>query len=216
MTHVFLLDRAYDHYGHDKSCPYECGAPDRSDLMTDDIAIYQYPKRDSHRLKGYDYSKEGLYFVTICAKDKRHYFGEIENDRVILNEIGSIVRFYWYSISSYHPYSCVHEFIVMPNHIHGIVEITEQDNAYEIRDHNSQKNDTMNNPVKHKNLARVVRWYKGRTTYECHQKDLDFKWQTRFHDHIIRDSGDLQRLIKYIDDNPARWNMDRFYNPLYF
>ena len=77
----------------------------------------------SSRLQGYDYSQNGMYFVTICAKDKEHFFGEIENETMNLSDIGKIAKEYWQEISKHFPFVNLDEFVVMPNHLHGIIEI---------------------------------------------------------------------------------------------
>lgn len=80
--------------------------------------------RRSIRLKGYDYSQEGWYFLTICTHNKQHLFGEIENYKMILNDVGKIVNTCWLEIPEHFPNVTLHEFVIMPNHIHGIIEIT--------------------------------------------------------------------------------------------
>ena len=79
--------------------------------------------RRSIRLKGYDYSSPGLYFITICTKDREHLFGEINNDKMVLNHAGLMVQTVWDEIPRYYHHFDIHEFVVMPNHIHGIIEI---------------------------------------------------------------------------------------------
>lgn len=81
-------------------------------------------KRRSVRLKNYDYSQEGLYFVTICCQDKEHFFGKIENGKMILNPIGKIVKQCWEEIPKHFPNVALHSFVIMPNHFQGIIEIT--------------------------------------------------------------------------------------------
>lgn len=80
-------------------------------------------KRRSIRLKGYDYSREGLYFITICCQNRAHYFGEIINEEMQLNEIGEIAQKCWRDIPNHFKNVLLHTFVVMPNHIHGIIEI---------------------------------------------------------------------------------------------
>jgi putative transposase len=85
-------------------------------------------KRHSIRLQGYDYASEGLYFLTICCKDRIHFFGEIRDGEMILNEVGKIVQESWLQTESIRENCRIHEFVIMPNHIHGILEITGSTN----------------------------------------------------------------------------------------
>jgi REP element-mobilizing transposase RayT len=79
--------------------------------------------RKQNRLKGFDYSSNGYYYITICTQERKHYFGEIVNDEINLSEIGKIAKKYWFEIPNHFPFVKLNEFIVMPNHIHGIVVI---------------------------------------------------------------------------------------------
>lgn len=85
----------------------------------------QIHNRTSNRLKGYDYGSEGLYFLTICAADRISLFGHITDNRMILNENGKIAQDCWLKITEHFPHTKLHEFVIMPNHIHGIIEITK-------------------------------------------------------------------------------------------
>ncbi len=81
--------------------------------------------RRSIRLKGYDYSQAGLYFITICSQDRECLFGEVENDEIILNDAGKIAKQCWLDIPEHFPNVVLHEYVIMPNHVHGIIEIVE-------------------------------------------------------------------------------------------
>src|SRR6266446_4936630 len=81
--------------------------------------------RRSIRLKGYDYSQAGLYFITICCQDRKCIFGKIENDEMILNDAGKIANDYLINIPEKYNQTRMHEFVVMPNHVHAIIEITD-------------------------------------------------------------------------------------------
>jgi len=83
--------------------------------------------RRSIRLKGYDYSQAGLYFVTICVQNHRCLFGKIVDGEMVLNEYGKIVEKYWFEITQHYPDCILHEFVIMPNHLHGIIELTKND-----------------------------------------------------------------------------------------
>jgi len=81
----------------------------------------------SARLSNYDYSQNGMYFVTICTKDKEYFFGEIKNGGMVLNDVGKMADKYWREIPVHFPFVKLDEFVVMPNHVHGIVEISRDE-----------------------------------------------------------------------------------------
>ena len=168
----------------------------------------------SIRLKHWDYSENGYYFLTICTKNKECFFGTIENNAVQLSEIGRIVQDYWMKIPEYFPFTALDTFIVMPNHIHGIVIInndpTRKDAIHRVSETGGITK--QNNPMFYESISRIVRWYKGRCAFEINrvQKKIKFAWQPRFYDHIIRDDESLEKISQYIIDNPARWNHGDF------
>ena len=106
----------------------------------------------------------------------------------------------------------------MPNHVHGIIIIRqEQSGTIEINaptetDRKEGGITGKHNPMLHQNLSRVIRWYKGRITFEARKTQPDFAWQNRFHDHIIRDQKAYQHIVRYILTNPDRWDEDRFFD----
>lgn len=165
---------------------------------------------DSARLKNYDYSSKGAYFLTIVTKDRNYFFGDIVNENMVLSETGKIVQQYWNEISNQFSFIRLDEMIIMPNHIHLILWIVGRDAINRVSTTNGgiTKN---HNPMFHKNISRVIRWYKGRCTFEINKLSLDIKfgWQTRFHDRIIRDFDELQRIRNYIIKNPENWSSDR-------
>ncbi len=186
-----------------------------------DVSHTSYHRR-SIRWKGYDYSSDGLYFVTICTKDRRHFFGKVANGQLILSEYGQIVATEWLNTVNVRPNDVIlHEFVVMPNHFHAIVEIC--------RGHTT-KTSTSNTPscrgVSHtpscelrgvcdtplrspsKTLGAIVRGFKSTVS-----KKIGFSvWQRNYHEHIIRNSDDYATISNYIRENPARWEEDRFNN----
>jgi len=168
------------------------------------------------RLQNWDYSDNGYYFVTICTKERKHYFGEIINNEMNLSEIGKITQKYWFEIPSYFPFVELDEFVVMPNHIHGIVIINDRCNSVRRDVINHVSTDDVNknifskkSPMKKHSLGEIIRWYKGRTTFEIRKQQINFFWQPRFYDHIIRNEYNLNRIRQYIRDNTINWNVDR-------
>ncbi|HAR99985.1 MAG: hypothetical protein US57_C0011G0070 [Candidatus Moranbacteria bacterium GW2011_GWC2_37_73] len=171
----------------------------------------------SARLEGYDYSQNGMYFVTICTKNREEFFGEIVDGKMVLNKIGKIAEECWKGIPDHFPFIVLDEFVVMPNHVHGIIEICKNDiNMAMRRDAINRvstggitgKNNPMNNPY---SLSKIIRWYKGRCSFEINHigQTMNFAWQPRFYDHIIRDDESLNKIREYIKINPEMWHRDR-------
>jgi REP element-mobilizing transposase RayT len=103
----------------------------------------------------------------------------------------------------------------MPNHIHGIIIIEKTVSGVTVPLHPATQPQTggfagSKNPVLNENLSRIVRWYKGRSSFEIRKVNPVFQWQSRFHDHIIRNDATYRRINDYIETNPANWNKDRF------
>ena len=187
----------------------------------------------SHRLQGYDYSSDGAYFITICTAKHLIEFGEIENGQVQLSQNGKIANDLWLEIPNKFPFIILDEFIVMPNHLHGILIINHSHDNVETRFITSQNNnasqnntilrDTINrastkggitgkhNPMLHKNISRIVRWYKGRVSFEIHKADFGFAWQNNYYDVIIRNEKQFTIIENYIRNNPNTWDNDKFY-----
>ncbi len=173
----------------------------------------------SARLQGWDYSKNGAYFVTICTKDKEYFFGKIKNEKVNLSEMGEIAKKYWKEISQHFPFIILDEYCVMPNHVHGILWIKNAKNYRD--DRNLASRDAINrvstggitgkhNPMGQKTLSEIIRWYKGRSSFEIRKKFKFFAWQSRFHDHIIRNEERLNLIRNYIIHNHLKWKDDRY------
>ena len=162
----------------------------------------------SARLQGYNYGQKGAYFLTICTQNKVHYFGEIANKTMHLNALGDIANRLWLEIPDRFPYIELGAFVVMPNHTHGVLIITEETRliASSQQDNKIKGGITSKyNPMLHDNISRVIRWYKGRCTFEMRKINSEFEWQSRFHDHIIRDARAFKNIQNYIINNPQNW-----------
>jgi putative transposase len=191
----------------------------------------------SARMQGYDYSQNGYYFITICTYKKIHYFGNIINKKMILSEIGEIVHDCWLNISNHFQFVILDDFIIMPNHVHGIIQICKHNKnqivetqhlaspeTEQISTHNAI-NKTQNiaslrgrehdewKPNKFgpqsQNLASIIRGFKIGVTKYANDNNIDFQWQPRFHDRIIRDESALYGIREYIRNNPEKWHHDR-------
>ena len=165
-------------------------------------------QRKATRLRKYDYSQNGYYFVTICAKGKQKLFGEIVGDgvydipQVKLSGIGEIVNKYIRQLDTQYNNVCIDKYIVMPNHIHLIVVISETTTKGNTLSGTSQA-PSPTNAI----LPKFISLYKR----YCNREYGENLFQRSFHDHIIRNEADYQRIWNYIDTNPAKWKEDRFY-----
>ena len=191
----------------------------------------------SARLQNWDYGSNGAYFVTICTQHRECYFGDIVVRDAInrvcttginhvctmeLSEIGKLAEQYWMEIPNHFPFVELGNFVVMPNHVHGILIINKMGDNVETRliaslqSESSETNGGItgdNNPMLNQNISRIIRWYKGRCSFEMRKIHADFGWQSRFHDHIIRNAQSFENIQNYIADNPMKWNADKFYKP---
>jgi len=158
----------------------------------------------SARAGWWDYAQNGTYFVTICTHEREHFFGEVIDDEMILSETGIIASRCWTEIPQYFSFVIPDVFIVMPNHVHGIIIIDkEQPPPFDPANQFQPQSE---------NLAAVIRGYKAGVTAKARRANPGFAWQTRFHDHIIRNHESYQHIANYIIHNPARWDKDKF-NP---
>jgi len=156
----------------------------------------------SSRLKSWNYSSAGWYYVTICTQDRICYFGNITNRKTNLSTIGNITKQFWKEIPKHFNKVLLDEYTIMPNHVHGIIIINRRD----VINHVSTKKNI--SQMGSGTLGEIVRWYKGRTTYEIHKNNQKFFWQSRFYDHIIRDEQSLSRIREYIRNNHLNWDTD--------
>jgi putative transposase len=182
----------------------------------------------ANRLLNYDYGSNGLYFITICTKEKIHYFGEIVETRdgasfpiingyapsttqetrnhasIQMTEMGAIANEYWQSIPEHYPFVILDEFVVMPNHIHSIIAINKkeekewQPNAFGIQS---------------RNLGAIIRGFKSSVKRYANERNIEFYWQARYHDHIIQNEKTLFAVRNYIMANPANWPKNMNNNP---
>ncbi len=152
----------------------------------------------SKRLAGYDYSQPGFYFVTICVQQHRSVFGAILDGQMHLKPRGEIARSVWMTLPRRYPHVKLDEYIFMPNHMHGIIELTDIDKAeYSPR----------------AALWEVVRVFKAVTSYQVRRSEGQpwFAWHEEYHDEIIRSETALHHIREYIVNNPARWAEDELY-----
>ena len=156
---------------------------------------------------GYD---GGIYFVTICTVERLHLFGEITGSQMLLSDVGRIAYDNFANVTVHYPYAEIPLFTVMPNHIHAIVVI--DDNKGNGRDAINRVSTTpatiSRNPMVFQSLGTVIRGMKARISHAAHQDCIPFAWQSRFHDRIIRNQEELNRIAEYIETNVAKWDLD--------
>jgi putative transposase len=166
-------------------------------------------RRRSIRLRGYDYSQPGKYYVTICTENKEHLFGQVVEGEMHRNEFGEYVALCWKWLPRQYPYVGLDEWIVMPNHLHGILVITDGGGAPRSADAKAGGSRTA--PTKRKPLGRLVGAFKTVSTdrfNEIHGTPGGQLWQRDFYDHIIRNEDELNKIREYIQTNPIRWGSD--------
>ena len=152
--------------------------------------------RKNIRLKGYDYSGAGAYFVTICTKDKHEMLGKVVGaatcrPKVRLSEIGETVNIAINHIGNIYPHITVEHYVIMPNHVHILLRIKESDGRQ------------IAAPTLQTVIGNMKRFVSMQIGYSI--------WQRSFHDHVIRDDEDYCRIAQYIEENPARWEEDCYY-----
>ncbi|MFH1392549.1 MAG: transposase [bacterium] len=168
-------------------------------------------ERKLNRLSGYDYSDFGYYFVTICTQNRELFFGDVENQRMILNEFGKIADKCWRDLPN-HYWNCkLDEFVIMPNHVHGIIVIdNDTENGFRFCVGNGLKPFPTN-----KNKYSLSEMMRGFKTFSSHRINktqniiFRFQWQKSFYDRIIRNNSELYRIRNYIINNPLKWDFDR-------
>jgi len=172
----------------------------------------------SARWAVWDYGRNAAYFITICTANRDHYFGKIVNGEMIVSAIGQSALDCWHEIPAHFPFVVLDEFVVMPNHVHGIVVIDkpvdEETRLVETQYLASLRDEPKNKfGPQSKNLASIVRGYKIGVTKYARQNNLPFAWQARYHDHVIRNADECEQIRNYINTNPQKWAEDKFYSP---
>ncbi|MDR2449144.1 MAG: hypothetical protein LBD52_04215 [Prevotellaceae bacterium] len=178
----------------------------------------------STRAQWWDYGQNAAYFVTICTAHRRCYFGSAAATGIQLSEMGKLAYNYWAEIPKHFPFVILGEFVIMPNHVHGIVIIDKPGNerlesvqpaaATTVE---TATTATVQSVTGGKNeqwypgtLGVVINQYKRYCTIRIRKIYAGFAWQTRFHDRIIRNHNEYKRIENYIINNPSNWKGDKF------
>lgn len=182
--------------------------------------------RRSIRLQGYDYSQAGAYFITICTWQRECLFGEITDGEMQLNRWGEIVHLHWQNLPKYHHHLELDEFVIMPNHLHGIIVLINNNNnsvGAGLADMSGQKQTTFQqNPpspmvqpqTQPKKLSEIIRGFKTFSARRINQMRRNCGvpvWQRNYYEHIIRNEESLQHIRQYIINNPLTWELDQLH-----
>ena len=167
-------------------------------------------RRRSIRLQDYDYSQAGAYFITICTKNRECLFGEISDGKIVLNEFGQIVESVWLDLPKHYPNIELDAFVIMPNHIHGIVFIV----GAGLKPAPTKPANTIapTKVMKNYPLSEIVRGFKtfsSRKINEMRFKSGMSLWQRNYYEHIIRNEQSLTHIRDYILTNPLSWDLDK-------
>jgi len=169
--------------------------------MTYNAAIHQ---RRSVRLKHYDYSQDGAYFLTLCTHNRQCLFGTIENQLMLLNNLGEVIRDEWVKSFEIRKEVIIDEFVIMPNHFHSIVFIQ----------HQKQLQEKSTAGPKNKSISSLVAGFKSIVTTKINQiRCAPFQpvWQRNYHEHIIRNEKSLHNIREYTRNNPCTWRKDSLF-----
>ena len=179
--------------------------------------------RQSIRLKGYDYSKAGLYFITICCQDRVCRFGNVENGEMLLNEYGQIAYQEWIKLPERFSNFGLDVFQIMPNHVHGIIKLNEPNAGTGFTPVQTPAQTMIDNDVTIDNktttrvspaIPDIVGAYKSLVANEClkiykmNNETMGKLWQRNYWDHIIKNEWSYKKISEYIVNNPANWDND--------
>ena len=184
---------------------------------------------ESSRNPNWDYGWDGAYFITICTANRERYFGNVINRSMNLNDIGELANKFWMEIPAHFPFVKLDAFVVMPDHVHGIIISNKKFQTFENSDAKNNTdtrqcivscNPTNNSDPQTKSItpaqkrfrnqgkntiSSIVGSYKSVVTKNARKILDEFSWQSRFHDYIIRNKDEFLRIQKYIIDNPSKW-----------
>jgi len=188
------------------------------------------PQRKRNRMLGFDYSTEAIYFITSNCKDRLHHFGEVENGKMILNKFGEIAKNQIEWLAEQYPYLIIHNSIIMPNHIHILMEIDREriderqsvrtsrdlsvqlpESSSQLPESSSQLRESSPKSLKIKSISSLMGAYKTTTSKLIHiAGNPNFEWHRSFYDNIVRNQIAYSKIDQYITDNPKKWKKDLF------
>ena len=161
----------------------------------------------SIRLKDWDYSSNGYYYITICTKNRKCVLGNVVNGKMGLSQIGEIVQHCWHDLPNHYPNCNLDVLIIMPNHVHGIVIIDNEN----VKSNVEAGFKPASTNMKQHGLFEIIRAFKTFSSRKINgmQNLFHFNWQRDYYEHIIRDEHELNRIREYITNNPLQWELDR-------
>ncbi len=162
--------------------------------MENNLIQELYPQRHTIRLRSYNYSWPGAYFVTVCTYEQQCIFGDITNDEMNLNKYGQIVLSCWEETPKHYPLVKMGIFVVMPNHIHAIVELNEETVRAGLR-----PAPTMNRPLSE--IVRTFKSFSARRINELRKSQGQTVWQRNYYEHVIRNEEERSRRVRNLDKN---------------
>lgn len=177
-------------------------------------------ERKPNRLKGYDYNRQGYYYITICTKNQLNFFGEISDNIMHLSQTGEIANRFWIAIPEHFINIELDEFVIMPNHIHGIIIVNNDAGNNDVGNADLRFLHTDDHPIHTSSVddydrtkmvvSKIIHGFKSSVTREIRRQlnDFNFAWQKSYYDHIIHDEDDLNRIREYISNNPSKWETD--------
>ena len=182
----------------------------------------QLPTRKSPRAYWHEYDG-AEYFVTICTHNRAHYFGEVRDGQMQLTDLGGFLRQEIERTITVRKGDVeIPLYVIMPNHVHLIIVINNCRDASNASANRSDASNASDNPTdarraslqfgpQSNNLGSVIRGIKSSVTHFALQNNITFKWQSRYHDHIVRNREEMNRIAEYIEQNPMKWELDCFY-----
>ena len=161
--------------------------------------------RRLNRLKDYDYSQPGAYFVTVCTKNRSCLFGEIYNDRMRLSSYGEIIRLSWFDLPQHYTNVELDAFVIMPNHIHGIIFLTDVGAGFKPAPTDFPRDKRHGLPE----IIRAFKTFSSRQINKFRNMPGTSVWQRNYYEHVIRRDESLAQIREYIETNPLRWALDK-------
>ena len=170
-------------------------------------------RSNSPRLEVWDYSIPWWYFITTNTKNQKHWFGDIIEEKMVLNKLGRYVKESWFDIPNHYPLVELDSFVIMPNHIHGIIIISEKSIVRKdvvIVDEGHAPHLQSGDELNYHTLSNIVGSFKSEVTKLAHKNRYKgFGWQRSFYDRIIRNEKELYNIQKYIQQNPLKWLIEK-------
>ena len=175
--------------------------------------IKETTRRRSLRLKDYDYSLEGAYFITICTHNRQCFWGKVVDNEIHLHDWGRVVESEWWQTTILRPYVMLDAYVVMPNHFHAIFFLDNQERATQRVAPTGEKSGAGLKPA---SVGSIVGQFKSQVTKRIIALWGPQKgpiWQRNYYEHVVRDEDDLNRIREYIQNNPIGWLEDEYYAP---